>query len=431
MNQPYVTDHPRKEVVCVSGTVKFEPKRGKNGRYVVWFYNPETKRSEPIRRNTNGDFLYSKKMAKRLLNIIQGDYERRHVVPFKLSKYKDTGGTNVVNFINFYIEHGMNHMSLGGKKTAISRLRNWVIPFFKPIKVMLHEITIGRLIELANYPPLKFKTRKNILYDFKGCLEYAVVKEKIPYCPPMPKQKYYKKDKDITPEEDIIHTIPRWKQIDILGAIPVEHQPIFLWLMSQPGRRPGEAYALHKSSYIQDTDSFYIKYNISDRKLVEKPKNGRFVAKCSDTFRPLIARCLRTSGKFMFVNPNARRPEGRYSDDTANRIWLEACKKIGFTKLDENGKVIAGIELYNGVKHSTMDHYLNDLGLSETDLMCLTGHKSLQSIKRYVRMNLNRQGQLLSKELVSADLHLIIDNAAKYGDAPDSHQIVTKEVAAA
>ena len=222
----------------MTGYVAFEPNRGENGRYVVWFYNPESKRTEPIRRNTNGDFLYSKEMATRLLSIIQGDYESRYSSQFTLSKYKGTGGTEIVKFIKKYIEDGMEAMKPGSKKAATSRLQNWVIPFFESLNIWLHEINIGTLVDLANYAPLAFKTRKNILYDFKACLEYAVIKKKIPFCPPVPKQKYYKKQGDVTPEDDVIITIPRWKQIEILSAIPFEHQPVFLWLMTQPGRRP-------------------------------------------------------------------------------------------------------------------------------------------------------------------------------------------------
>jgi hypothetical protein len=411
----------------MSGSVRFEPDRGANGRYVVWFYNPETKRTDAIRRNTSGDFLYAEEMAVRLLHIIQGDYERRDDVPFKLSKYKGTGGTDVVDFINQYIKEGMGHMKPGARKSATSRLKNWVIPFFQPMNILLHEITIGRLIDLAKFPPLSFKTRKNILYDFKACLEYAFVKEKIPFRPSVPKQKFYKMASDVAAEDDIIETIPRWKQTDIVDAIPVEDQPLFLWLMSQPGRRPVEAYGLHKSSYKSITDSFTIKYNISDRTLVKCPKNGRFKAKCSDLFRPMLMRCLNTPGKFMFVNPRARRPGGRYSDDTANRIWFKACKKIGFTKLDDNGKEVAGISLYNGLKHSTMDYFLNDLDLIETQLMSLTGHKNIQSIRHYARMNLKSQAKLLSRDLISEELQAVIDKAAKYEKGSDSHQIVTTE----
>ena len=222
-------------------------------------------------------------------------------------------------------------------------------------------------------------------------------------------------------------TIPRFKQIEIIEAIPVKDQPIFLWLIFHPGRRPGEAYALHKSSYNPLNDSFYIKYNISSRKLDKNPKNGRFRARCSDLFRPLLAGCLNTPGKFMFVNPRARRAGKRYSDDTANRIWFTACKKIGFTKLDENGKEVAGISLYNGVKHSTMDYFLNDLELEERQLMSLTGHKNIKSIRHYARLNLKSQGRLLSRDVPSAELRAVIANAVKFAEDPDSHQIVTKE----
>ena len=188
----------------MTGYVAFEPNRGENGRYVVWFYNPESKRTEPIRRNTNGDFLYEKKMAERLLSIIQGDYERRNVVPFKLSKYKGTGGISVLKYINHYIEHGMKHMKPGGKNSALSRLRNWVIPFFKPRNILLHEITTCTLVDLANFPPLKFKTRENVLSDFKAVLDFAATNGKIPFCPEMPERRYYKKDTDIVPDDEVV-----------------------------------------------------------------------------------------------------------------------------------------------------------------------------------------------------------------------------------
>ena len=135
--------------------------------------------------------------------------------------------------------------------------------------------------------------------------------------------------------------------------------------------------------------------------------------------------------KVYVYQSRGRRPGARYSDDTANRIWFEACKKIGFTTLDENGKEVAGVPLYNGTKHSTMDYYHNDLEITETELMSLTGHKNLQSIKRYTRMNLKRQAKLLSRETIGTDLQLIIDNAVEYEEGSNSHQIVTKELAVA
>ena len=52
------------------------------------------------------------------------------------------------------------------------------------------------------------------------------------------------------------------------------------------------------------------------------------------------------------------------------------------------------------------------MGITETQLMSLTGHKNLQSIKHYARMNLKRQGELLSRDQIGAGLQLIIDNAA-------------------
>jgi hypothetical protein len=63
--------------------------------------------------------------------------------------------------------------------------------------------------------------------------------------------------------------------------------------------------------------------------------------------------------------------------------------------------------------------------------MSLTGHKNLQGIRHYARMNLKNQGRLLARETISPELQAIIDNAADFEVEPNSHQLVTREGAVA
>jgi hypothetical protein len=110
------------------------------------------------------------------------------------------------------------------------------------------------------------------------------------------------------------------------------------------------------------------------------------------------------------VNPLSRREGKRYTDSTLNKLWSAACKKYDII-----------ISLYNGLKHSTLDYYYNDLGVPLTDLMDLTGHKNLDCIKHYARMKIKRQKSLLALEKDAPHLKLI-----EGGKEVNSHKIVTK-----
>jgi integrase len=199
-------------------------------------------------------------------------------------------------------------------------------------------------------------------------------------------------------------------QFEIINLIPKIHRPIFYWMVLHPGRRPGEAMAIYKFDYDRFKNSFVIRRTISDRELVNFPKNYLCnEAACHESFEPFLEGLMATDGPFLFTNPLSRSECKPYGDYTLNKLWADACKKYG-----------VNILMYNGVKHSTLDYYYNDLGVPLTDLMDLTGHKNLDCIKRYAGMKIHRQRSLLALEKDADHLKLI-----NGGKKENRHQNVT------
>ncbi len=120
---------------------------------------------------------------------------------------------------------------------------------------------------------------------------------------------------------------------------------------------------------------------------------------------------MATDGPFLFTNPLSRKEGKPYGGNTLNKLYADTCDKYGVE-----------ISLYNGVKHSTLDYYYNDLSVSLTDLMDRTGHKNLDCIKRYARMKIHIQRSLLALEKDADHLKLI-----NGGKKDNSHQNATND----
>lgn len=175
-------------------------------------------------------------------------------------------------------------------------------------------------------------------------------------------------------------------------------------VLTKPRRSTSEDYNRFKNRFV-------IKSTISDRKLVEFPKNYKCHGAAShESFEPFLEELMQTDSTFLSVNPLSRLEGKRYNDSTLNKLWSAACEKYDVS-----------ISLYNGLKHSTLDHYYNVLGVPLTDLLDLTGHKNLDCIKHYDRMKIRLQKSLLALEKDAPHLKLM-----EGGKEVNSHKIVTK-----
>jgi hypothetical protein len=99
----------------------------------------------------------------------------------------------------------------------------------------------------------------------------------------------------IFPEEkkyNIIDPIIKWlleeRQIKVIQAIPIEHQPIFWWLKYHL-RRPSEAMALHRIDYDKQQDAFLIRRTFSNKILVEYTKTKKqHLIPCHSEFKKIM-----------------------------------------------------------------------------------------------------------------------------------------------
>jgi integrase len=215
-------------------------------------------------------------------------------------------------------------------------------------------------------------------------MDYAWRSRKIPEMPPFPKRSDYQL---VNPT---IKWLPENRQMAIIDAIPEEHQPVFLWLKYHL-RRPSEACALYLEDFDPFNKVFTIRRSISFRRMVDSTKtNVEHVIPCHPDFEAVAFKLFKKQvGPFFFTNPLARKEGKRYTNESLNNIWKKACKAAG-----------EDIDLYSGLKHSSCSQYINEKGLSLTDLQAITDHASLESVRKYAKMEVSRKRELMSRPTV-------------------------------
>jgi hypothetical protein len=56
--------------------------------------------------------------------------------------------------------------------------------------------------------------------------------------------------------------------------------------------------------------------------------------------------------------------------------------------------------MYAGLKHSSCCQYINEKGLSMSDLQTITDHARLDSVKRYAKTELDRKRELMERKVI-------------------------------
>jgi hypothetical protein len=98
-------------------------------------------------------------------------------------------------------------------------------------------------------------------------------------------------------------------------------------------------------------------------------------------------------------------------------LWRKACQAAG-----------ESIDMYSGLKHSSCCQYLNDKGLSLSELQIITDHANMESVKRYGKIEIDRKRQLLETRKTGPDRKIavnfiIISNCYSRWDGFDSHAL--------
>lgn len=360
----------------MKGSIIYRPYRNGNGYfYVSWYIGKKQYKISHYK----GVLCTTKELAKRLLTVMQSDEDNN---TFRIEKYINQS-TDVVPFLKKWVQ-GQTHLSPATRKDYENSVNNHLIPWFKahPM-IMLHEIQYDVLCNLLNDIQRGGKGKRNVMYCLHQALGYAQKAGKILSMPPFPEKRRY----GIEPK--IIEAISEARQIAIIKAIPIEHQPIFWWLKYH-FRRPGEALALQNEDYDKVRDCFIIRRSISNKKLVQHTKTHKIhEVPCHPDFKPWIDKLHRCISPYFFTNPTGKLDGKHYQHDFLVDLWNAAAKRCGET-----------IRMYAGLKHSSCTAFINEQGGSVDELQMLTDHARRDSVLKYAEVKLEAkrriQGKILS-----------------------------------
>lgn len=353
-------------------------------RYFIYRYKGEL--MHQTHPDQERDFGY--KQAQKLLAQMQGDVENG---VFRIEKYNGIAYTDVIEYFEEWLKR-KEKKKPATYKGYKSYFKIWIKPFFEANPIQLHEIQLDTLDSFLDFIKLTPKGKHNVMMCFHHFMVYAWRSKRIPEVPPFPEKS------DYGLVEPSIKWLPEDRQIAVIEAIPEQHQPIF-WFMKYHVRRPAEACALHKIDYNRFDQSFLIRRSISARQLVSSTKtNAEHLIPCHRGMIETVERLVdeNQDSPFLFVNQRSRREGKRYTNESLNILWKAACKKVG-----------EEIDLYSGLKHSTMSQLYNEKGLSISDLQDVSDHKRIESVRRYAKTELARKRDLMEAPNKSGKIRLI------------------------
>ena len=315
-------------------------------------------------------------MAERLLSLMRADFENG---TFRIEKWKGETPSDIIPYLWQWFEEDGNSWAPATKKDYKSSIKNHLIPWFKKNPYQLHEIQYDVLCRLLNDINRTGKGKKNVIYCLRRCLVHAFKSNRIPIMPIFPEEKKY----NIV--DPIIKWLPEERQMKVINAIPIEHQPIFWWLKYHL-RRPSEAAALHRCDYDKTQDAFIIRRTFSNKILVNHTKTKKqHLIPCHSAFKKIMQQMpIRMDSPYFFVNPHGKLEGNYYCLETMYKIWRRACEKVG-----------EDIDMYSGLKHSSCSQYINEKHYSIDQVQMITDHAQRSSVKRYAALQLEEKRRLL------------------------------------
>lgn len=363
---------------CMSGSV--HKRMDSEAWFVIW-YDRKTKQTVKIYRY-KGEKMWKKRTALKLLGQMQGAVENG---TFVLERYTKQGWTDIIPLLDDWLDNTRKTFAPATYKGYRSYIENHIKPYFKKKpELMLHDIQLDTLTDFLNQLPLKPKGRMNVVYCLHSFLDYAKRSRRIIAMPSFPKKNAYQ----LEPVK--IKWLPEVRQLNILEKIPEEHQPIFYFLKYHL-RRPAEAMALKREDYDTEKQVFTICRSVSDRQVIKRTKTGEIhTIPCHPHFESFVDMEFKktTISEFFFTCSTSRTKGKRYSHSILNRIWKQACKDAG-----------EDIDLYSGLKHSSCSQYVNEKGLSESELQIITDHARIESVRRYAKTEVKRKKELMMKNI--------------------------------
>jgi len=293
-----------------------------------------------------------KDYAEDVLTIIRSEIASR---TFDIRKYKKGAQLTIRVYAEKWVDSlGLQPATIKDYKYSI---RNFIGPFFKEVDV--RDVRHHHLMEFKTW--LSGKRDPKGVYNVMGCLKtmlrYAWRNGDIPIVPPFPQLEYTKPP---------IKWVDEQTQFAIIEAIPETDRYIF-WFMAWYGVRPSEARALQKTDLAKD--HITITHSFSLNELVNTTKTHKVkVLPRLEVFDRMLEEMPKRLSPFVFTRSWDGKP---YTQKNLNRLWNEACRKVGVE-----------INLYNGLKHSLGMHLL-EKGVPKEMVQKIYGHSRADMTDRY------------------------------------------------
>ena len=166
----------------MKGSIHYRKDRGY--WYVQW-YTPE--KTYKISRY-KGEMMYHKKIARKLLSVMQSDFEND---VFRIEKFTKKGWTDTIPYLKQWLKTIKSELSPATYKDYSNSIRNHLAPFFREHQFQLHEIQYDVLRKLLSSINRSGKGKANVMYCLHACMMYAWKSQRIPAMPPFPEKKLY------------------------------------------------------------------------------------------------------------------------------------------------------------------------------------------------------------------------------------------------
>ena len=326
-------------------------------------------------RNRDGILLSSFSLAEGLWKQINEDILKgRFVIDNYLQKEIDQFRGKVL--IEKWYKLKESQLAPSTIKHLRGSLDLYIIPFFE--KIDMKELATYHIEDFQAQLPSRLhqKTVKIIMGNLKTFCFWLMNREIIAKMPVFP---------TISPPKPQIHWIPREVQLKILDSIPLDHKPIFAFMIDHPVR-PGEARCLKVKDFHISEGFLSVERAFSENEERSRKSKEPYNLAISSGFDVNILKD-KLPEAYVFVN-RAGRP---YSHGSIRKIWTKACKRAGITH----------ITLYNGTRHSIATQSVQD-GIDLAVISKALGHSNMQMTTRYAKMDFKASRLVVDRAVVSA-----------------------------
>lgn len=314
-----------------------------------------------ISRDLNGFILDSYKRAHRLLENIRKDiddgiFNISNYLPKEIEQFK--GRKMLPKWEQAKKDQGLSGWHI---RKVSEYVKNYYMPFSQDIDI--RRIAKYHIEDFLSQLPskLSLKTKKNIMDMLKNFCRWLYQREILPRVPVFPV---------ITPPEPSIKFVTKEVQLKYLECIPIEHRPIFSFLVYHPVR-PGEACALQVKHFDTKNAVVEICQAVGYKNEIKSRKNKKpYYLPISKHFDISILK-EKLPEAYVFTH------KGKiYTSKYLGEIWRRALSNSD----------LPYINLYNATRHSIASQAVNS-GIGLDRISKALGHSTLEMTKKYASMN--------------------------------------------